>query len=146
MRHTLRGLACLAMTNWEFSGKFPANTYWLAGPRKAGHPVEPVTQTMKNTRQELAAKEVFHLTAFFSGRVQGVGFRYHTLQVAKEFDVSGYVRNLSDGRVQLEAEGNESEVRAFCAEVQDKLSVFIRKTELAEERRAPVYRGFSIGF
>src|SRR5215470_10194518 len=39
---------------------------------------------------------------FFSGRVQGVGFRYQTLQLAKGFEVSGWVMNLPDGRVQLE--------------------------------------------
>lgn len=45
--------------------------------------------------------EVHHETVFFSGRVQGVGFRYSALQVAKEFDVSGFVCNLTDGRVRL---------------------------------------------
>src|SRR5215813_12067767 len=39
---------------------------------------------------------------FFTGRVQGVGFRYQTLQLAKGFEVSGWVMNLPDGRVQLE--------------------------------------------
>ena len=68
---------------------------------------------MKKSGQTSTGREVFHATVFFSGRVQGVGFRYHTLQVAKQFDVSGYVRNLSDGRVQLETEGEEAEVNAF---------------------------------
>ena len=88
--------------------------------------------------------EVYHATIFFSGRVQGVGFRYHTLQVAKEFDVSGFVRNLSDGRVQLEAEGNKAEVKAFVAEVKDRLGVFIRQTEEDATQRPPVFQGFII--
>ena len=45
--------------------------------------------------------DVHHESVFFSGHVQGVGFRYAVLQVAKEFEVAGYVRNLADGRVQL---------------------------------------------
>ena len=44
--------------------------------------------------------DVHHETVYFTGRVQGVGFRYQSLQVSKEFDVTGYVKNLPDGRVQ----------------------------------------------
>ena len=47
--------------------------------------------------------DVYHETVYFSGRVQGVGFRFTTLQVAKEFEVAGFVSNLPDGRVRLEA-------------------------------------------
>ena len=54
--------------------------------------------------------EVHHETAYFTGRVQGVGFRYAALQVAREFEVSGFVANLPDGRVHLEAEGAPEEV------------------------------------
>lgn len=89
--------------------------------------------------------DVYHVTIFFSGRVQGVGFRYHTMQVAKEFDVSGAVRNLADGRVQLDSEGTKEDVTAFVGEVQDRLSVFIRKVESSDQWRAPVYKGFTIG-
>jgi acylphosphatase len=91
------------------------------------------------------SNDIYHVTTFFSGRVQGVGFRYHTLQIAKEFDVSGLVRNLADGRVQLDSEGGKKEVTAFVEEVQDRLSVFIRKVESSEQWRAPAYRGFTIG-
>ena len=49
--------------------------------------------------------DVHYEEVFFSGRVQGVGFRYTTMQVAKEFEVAGQVRNLTDGRVQLEVDG-----------------------------------------
>ena len=57
--------------------------------------------------------DAFHTLVHFSGHVQGVGFRYSTLQVAKEFEVAGYVSNLADGRVRVEVEGEESEVKAF---------------------------------
>ncbi len=100
-----------------------------------------MTEKNHSTRPE---PEVCHASVFFSGRVQGVGFRYQTLQVAKQFEVSGFVRNLSDGRVQLEAEGGESEVKGFVAEVKDQLSVFIRQTESSSERRAPRFKGFTI--
>lgn len=87
---------------------------------------------------------ICHATVFFSGRVQGVGFRYQTVQVAKEFEVSGWVMNLPDGRVQLEVEGRASEVRDFIAAVQERLEGYIRKAEQTEQTRPPQYAGFSI--
>lgn len=87
---------------------------------------------------------VYHTTVFFSGRVQGVGFRYQTVQVAKEFEVSGWVMNLPDGRVQLEAEGRASEVRDFVTAVQERLEGYIRKVEQTNQTRPPQFAGFSI--
>ncbi len=88
--------------------------------------------------------ETFFLTAYFSGRVQGVGFRYSTLQLAKGYEVTGHVRNLSDGRVELEIEGNEAECRKFVAAIQDELDAYVRKTELAGGSRPRTYDRFSI--
>ncbi len=51
------------------------------------------------------------MQVFYSGRVQGVGFRYSVRKVANEFEVTGSVRNLADGRVELVAEGNTDEQR-----------------------------------
>lgn len=87
---------------------------------------------------------VYHATVFFSGRVQGVGFRYQTLQLAKEFEVAGWVANLPDGRVQLEAEGARAEVEGFIAAVQERMAGFIRKVEQSVGTRAPQFAGFSI--
>jgi len=47
---------------------------------------------------------------YYSGRVQGVGFRYTAQHLARQFAVTGYVRNLPDGRVHLVAEGSAEEV------------------------------------
>src|SRR5476649_1637601 len=52
---------------------------------------------------------------FYSGRVQGVGFRYTARTVAAGFEIAGYVRNLPDGRVELAAEGDAAELDAFRA-------------------------------
>ncbi|MDI1251175.1 MAG: acylphosphatase [Lacunisphaera sp.] len=88
--------------------------------------------------------EVHHATVFFTGRVQGVGFRYSAMQVALGFDVSGFVRNLPDGRVHLEAEGAPAEVRDFIVAVQERMEGYIRKVEQTETQRAPSFQGFSI--
>lgn len=88
--------------------------------------------------------EVHHETVFFSGRVQGVGFRYSTLQVAKGFDVTGYVTNLPDGRVQLEAEGKLPEVQAFVSAVEEQMHGYIRKIERSKRMRPAEFLGFTI--
>ncbi|GHB97117.1 acylphosphatase [Cerasicoccus arenae] len=87
---------------------------------------------------------IYREEVHFTGRVQGVGFRYATLQAAKEFEVTGEVKNLPDGRVQLVAEGKESEVTAFREEVQDRLKPFIREIDLKRETCPPNYRSFEI--
>jgi acylphosphatase len=88
--------------------------------------------------------EVHHETAYFTGRVQGVGFRYSALQAAKEFDVSGFVSNLPDGRVHLEAEGRPEEVDAFINAVQERMHGHIRKVDRLVSARQPQFAGFSI--
>jgi acylphosphatase len=88
--------------------------------------------------------EVHHATVFFSGRVQGVGFRYQALQVAKGFEVSGFVMNLPDGRVLLEAEGRAGEVRDFIIAVHERMEGYVRKVEQTETQRAAQFQGFSI--
>jgi acylphosphatase len=89
-------------------------------------------------------QSVFHAEILYSGRVQGVGFRYYALQTAREFEVSGYVSNLNDGRVRLEAEGDQEEVLGFKHEIEDQLESFIRKVEHCAQVRAPRYSGFTI--
>jgi acylphosphatase len=87
---------------------------------------------------------VHHEVLHFSGRVQGVGFRYQTLQVAKGFEVSGFVRNLPDGRVLMEVEGEADEVETFVRAVEEQLNGYIRNTERSASRRPRVFAGFEI--
>ena len=88
--------------------------------------------------------DVHHEIAHFSGRVQGVGFRYSTLQVAKEFEVAGFVMNLPDGRVMVEAEGRPTEVTAFIAAIEERMHDCVRKVERSSRARPPEYSGFTI--
>jgi acylphosphatase len=72
---------------------------------------------------------VISLQLFYEGRVQGVGFRWSVRHIAKGFEVTGWVRNLVDGRVELQVSGKEAEVRAFVdAIAQSELRSHIRKT------------------
>jgi acylphosphatase len=70
----------------------------------------------------------------FEGRVQGVGFRYTTKDLARGFDVCGSVRNLPDGTVELQAMGEADEVAAFIREISEESAVahHIRNVRVGE--------------
>jgi acylphosphatase len=65
-------------------------------------------------------------TVYYSGHVQGVGFRYTACSVARGSGVTGYVRNLPDGRVELVAEASREELAMVFREIRDRFSGHIR--------------------
>jgi acylphosphatase len=65
---------------------------------------------------------------FFEGRVQGVGFRWSVRNLAKGFDVTGWIKNLADGRVQMQISGSAAEIKSFLEAItQSDLRGLIRK-------------------
>ncbi len=64
-------------------------------------------------------------TCYFSGRVQGVGFRYAAQNIAQQHDVRGYVKNLPDGRVQLVMEGPDDEMETVIDSIRRRMDSFI---------------------
>ena len=68
-------------------------------------------------------------TIFFSGRVQGVGFRMTAVHLAADLAVSGTVRNLPDGRVELMVEGETAEIEALVGRLREHFSTLIRTME-----------------
>jgi len=81
----------------------------------------------------------------YSGRVQGVGFRYTAKSVALGFEVTGAVRNLADGRVELIAEGTRAELEEFRRAIQDSdVGALIRNEELSWAEATGEFRGFEI--
>lgn len=85
------------------------------------------------------------LQVFYSGRVQGVGFRFETRRVATGFEVTGMVRNLPDGRVELVAEGQRDELEAFQSAIRESgVGSFIRLEEASWKPAEGCFRGFAI--
>jgi acylphosphatase len=81
----------------------------------------------------------------YSGRVQGVGFRYTCRSLAQNFEVSGFVRNLPDGRVELVAEGEPQEVDRFLVAIFEEMDSYIERAETASEPPdVPPSIGFTI--
>ncbi len=82
---------------------------------------------------------------FFAGNVQGVGFRYTVKQVAKGFDVTGWVRNLADGRVELQASGEPAELASFIEAIRrSELRAHIKEQTEMPLGNEPIARGFEI--
>src|SRR5213080_3126547 len=85
------------------------------------------------------------LQVFYEGHVQGVGFRWSVRDVAKGFDVTGWVRNLADGRVELQVTGEDDEVRAFLDGIrQGELHSLIHKQTENKLDKPVTARGFDI--
>ena len=85
------------------------------------------------------------MNILYSGQVQGVGFRYTAMRVAAGFEVTGKVRNLSDGRVELVAEGRTQELNAFRQAVRDAgLEHLIRDEQVSWSEAQGDLRGFEI--
>lgn len=70
---------------------------------------------------------------YYSGQVQGVGFRYTAMRLAQGYAVTGLVRNLGDGRVEMFVEGTQAEVERFLEAVRGKMDGYIRAVSVQDE-------------
>lgn len=98
------------------------------------------------TGHDAAEAGTVRLHARFFGRVQGVGFRMTTEHIARSHAVTGYVRNLPDGSVELVAEGEREEVRRFLEAIRARFRDYIRDVETDWETAPPQHSDFRIAF
>ena len=85
------------------------------------------------------------MTVYYSGRVQGVGFRYTVKSLTPGFEVTGTIRNLEDGRVELVAVGARAELDAFRQAVRESgLGRMITREEDFLAPPSGSFRGFEI--
>lgn len=94
-----------------------------------------------------AVKASHRAHIFYSGRVQGVGFRYETEALAHRIGVVGWVKNLQDGRVEVVCEGSKQKMDQFLAELQGgSLGRHIQKTDCRWENPTHEFDDFRVEF
>jgi acylphosphatase len=84
--------------------------------------------------------------AYFSGLVQGVGFRYTAIRLARRARVTGWAKNLDDGRVEIVAEGDGPVVQQFLDELRDYFSRYVRAVQLDWEEATGKFAEFGVHF
>ncbi len=80
----------------------------------------------------------------FRGNVQGVGFRYTARQTAQQYNVTGFVRNLPDGAVEMFIQGPTQEIDACLQDIQESFAGYIRDTQAEPAVYSPRYADFRI--
>jgi acylphosphatase len=85
-------------------------------------------------------------TVLYSGQVQGVGFRFTTRRIAADYSVTGTVRNLLDGRVEIVAEGAADELDRFLDAVSRTMGDLIARTTQDESPASGSFDDFRIAF
>jgi len=94
---------------------------------------------MESTQKQLCAR--------FSGRVQGVGFRFTVCRIAENYNVTGFVRNLSNGDVELVAEGTETELTTFFSDIRNsQLKRYIVQDRLDWKTATGKFDRFGVSF
>ena len=83
-------------------------------------------------------------TCYFTGRVQGVGFRYTVKNVALQYRVQGFGKNLSDGRVELVMEGPEPDMDRLVEDVSQRMNGYIKKVDSVEDPATGEFKQFCI--
>lgn len=83
---------------------------------------------------------------FFSGEVQGVGFRYTARALASRYSINGWVKNLNDGKVELEVEGNKNDLDVFLKDLKEEFKGHLADIELQELPASSEHVDFRIRF
>lgn len=92
------------------------------------------------------AHDAIRRRILYCGHVQGVGFRYTAARTAGDYAVTGYVRNLPAGQVELVVEGAPAEVDRFAAALADRMAGYIRQADAADAPATGEFRQFEVRF
>jgi len=84
--------------------------------------------------------------AYFAGLVQGVGFRYTAIRMARRTGVTGWTKNLHDGRVEIVAEGSQSRLEQFLRELREYFETDVRDVQTAWQDATGEFAGFDVRF
>lgn len=83
---------------------------------------------------------------YYTGRVQGVGFRFTAQALANTLGVLGWVKNLSDGRVEVAAQAEEEALKEFLAKILECFSSYIKDTEISCLPASDEFKDFGVEF
>ena len=84
--------------------------------------------------------------AYYTGRVQGVGFRFTAEDIARSLGVLGWVKNLRDGRVEVVAEAEEKVLKEFLGRINQYFSRYIQDADVAWQEPTGEFKDFGIRF
>ncbi|MGA1980341.1 MAG: acylphosphatase [Sedimentisphaerales bacterium] len=82
----------------------------------------------------------------FTGQVQGVGFRFTAFNIANRYQLTGFVRNLLDGTVEMFIQGPVGTVDDCIRDIEEDFSGYIREIKIEETPPNPQYKDFKIAF
>ncbi len=82
----------------------------------------------------------------FSGRVQGVGFRFTAQRIAGRYGLRGFVRNLPNGTVEMFAQGDATDVAQCLRDIDESFAGYVRDAKIEDASPNARYDGFSIAF
>jgi acylphosphatase len=82
----------------------------------------------------------------FTGRVQGVGFRFTAFNIANRYHLTGLVRNLPEGAVEMVAQGNANDIDDCIRGIKESFASYIKETKTEEISPNPQYKDFKITF
>lgn len=99
---------------------------------------------MKSTSKKTIANKRLHI--YYSGSVQGIGFRYTAERIANSSKLTGWVKNLSDGQVEVMIEGAQPEIELFLQKISETFKGYIRNADLRWGEATGEFSGFEIRF
>ena len=102
-------------------------------------PYNPATARIGMSPKNNVRREVY-----FSGQVQDVGFRYTVMRLAANREVTGFVRNLPDGRVQMIAEGASGEIDRLLDGIRDAMGGYVQDEETTEASATGEFLTFGV--
>ncbi len=83
---------------------------------------------------------------YYTGRVQGVGFRFTAESLARESGITGWVKNLRDGRVEIVAEGQDEDLISFLDKIGRSFAQYISDTQVQWLEASDSFKDFSVKF
>ena len=96
------------------------------------------------TKESTITKKRAHV--YYGGRVQGVGFRYTAEFLAQELNLTGWVKNMEDGGVELVVEGREDLVKEFLDKIKAKMRLYIYDESIEWQPHKGEFKDFDIRF